>query len=178
MMPIYYIRLQGHLPDRYSAWFDYLTITREPSGQTLLVGELVDQAALFGVLLKIRDLGLPLLAVASAPAQREGIPMTTKQLTVTGFMTIEPGTEEILLKEIDGLIAKTRAEPGCLNYDFHQHNTDSHRFVFYENFVDQAAFDFHLAQPHTQAWIAVAERHGAHFDVQFWTMLSRPDRAQ
>lgn len=63
-MTIYHIRVQDHLADRYSAWFDPLTITREPSGETLLAGELTDQGALFGVLLKIRDLGLPLLGVA------------------------------------------------------------------------------------------------------------------
>ena len=68
-MPCYYIRVQGHLADHYAAWFDPLTITREPSGETLLVGELADQGALFGILLKIRDLGLPLLAVTSNPDQ-------------------------------------------------------------------------------------------------------------
>lgn len=104
--------------------------------------------------------------------------MTTKQVTVLGFMTIQPGTGEILLKEIDALVAKTRAEPGCINYDFHQDNADPHRFVFYENFADQAAFDYHFAQPYTKAWIALAESHGARFDIQFWIMLSQPDRAR
>ncbi len=66
-MATYHIRVQGHLPDRYAAWFDPLTITREPSGETLLSGELEDQGALFGVLLKIRDLGLPLLSVSPDP---------------------------------------------------------------------------------------------------------------
>ena len=47
--------------------FDPLTITRVPSGETLLAGELVDQGALFGILLKIRDLGLPLLTVSPNP---------------------------------------------------------------------------------------------------------------
>ncbi len=68
-MPTYYIRVQGHLPDRYMAWFDDLNITRQTSGETLLAGELVDQGALFGVLLKIRDLGIPLLAVVSDSGQ-------------------------------------------------------------------------------------------------------------
>lgn len=66
-MAIYHIRVQGHLPDRYAAWFAPLSITREPSGETLLSGELEDQGALFGVLLKIRDLGLPLLTVSPDP---------------------------------------------------------------------------------------------------------------
>jgi quinol monooxygenase YgiN len=104
--------------------------------------------------------------------------MTTRQLTITGFMTIQPGTEQILLPQIDALVAKTRAERGCINYDFHQHNADPYRFVFYENFVDQAAFDDHFAQPHTKEWIALAEAHGARFDIQRWTMLSQPARAR
>ena len=63
MMATYLIRVQGHLSDSYSVWLDPLTIRREPSGETTLVGELVDQGALFGILLKIRDLGLSLLEV-------------------------------------------------------------------------------------------------------------------
>ena len=102
--------------------------------------------------------------------------MTTRQLTVTGFMTIQPGTEQSLLPQIDALVAKTRAEPGCINYDFLQHRTEPHRFVFYENFKDQEAFDYHFAQPYTKDWIALAEAHGARFDIQFWTMLSQPAR--
>lgn len=72
-MACYHIRIQGHLPDRYAAWFAPLRLTRELSGETLLVGELVDQGALFGILLKIRDLGLPLLTV-SASFDGETIP--------------------------------------------------------------------------------------------------------
>ena len=72
-MACYHIRIQGHLPDRYAAWFAPLTLTREPSGETLLTGELVDQGALFGILLKIRDLGLPLLTVSPSPDE-EGAP--------------------------------------------------------------------------------------------------------
>jgi hypothetical protein len=64
---IYHILVRGHLPDRYVARFAPLTLTREPSGETLLAGELVDQGALFGILLKIRDLGLPLLTVSPDP---------------------------------------------------------------------------------------------------------------
>lgn len=176
-MPVYHIRIQSHLADHYAAWFEPLTITREPSGQTLLAGELVDQGALFGILLKIRDLGLPLLTVSPNP-DKEVVLMTTEKITVTGFMTIQPGTEQILLKEIDALVAKTRAEPGCISYDFYQHKTDAHRFVFFENFADQAAFDNHFAQPYTKKWIALAESHGARFDIQFWTMLSQPEQAR
>ncbi len=59
----YEIRLGGHLDDRWSEWFEGLRLTREANGETVLSGPIVDEAALHGVLAKVRDLGLPLLAV-------------------------------------------------------------------------------------------------------------------
>ena len=60
---IYQIRLKGHLGRQWTAWFEGLTITLEDNGETRLTGPVVDQAALHGLLRKVRDLGLPLLAV-------------------------------------------------------------------------------------------------------------------
>lgn len=59
----YAIHIKGHLDDRWADWFDGLTMTREANGETLLSGSVADQAALHGLLRKVRDLGLPLLAV-------------------------------------------------------------------------------------------------------------------
>ena len=59
----YEIRLQGHLDARWAAWFDGLTLTREGDGTTLIRGPVVDQAALHGLLQKVRDIGLPLVSV-------------------------------------------------------------------------------------------------------------------
>ncbi len=59
----YEIRLKGHLASRWSAWFDGLTLTRESDGHTLIEGPVVDQAALHGLLQKVRDTGLPLVSV-------------------------------------------------------------------------------------------------------------------
>jgi hypothetical protein len=59
----YQIRVKGHLGEQWQSWFDGLTITNVEQGEAILSGLLPDQAALHGVLAKIRDLGLPLLAV-------------------------------------------------------------------------------------------------------------------
>ena len=59
----YEIRLQGRLGDRWSAWFDGLALTTEDDGTTVLRGEVADQAALHGLLQKVRDLGLPLVSL-------------------------------------------------------------------------------------------------------------------
>ena len=61
----YHIRVKGHLDGHWSAWFDGLTISNEENGEAVLCGPLPDQAALHGVLIKIRDLGLPLLAITT-----------------------------------------------------------------------------------------------------------------
>jgi len=61
---IYQIRVRGHLVGRqWTEWFGGLTVTLEENGDTLLTGPVVDQAALHGLLKKVRDLGMPLLAV-------------------------------------------------------------------------------------------------------------------
>jgi hypothetical protein len=62
----YEIRIKGHLEDRWADWFGGLTITLEEDGDTLLTGPVIDQAALHGLLKKVRDLGLPLLSVNRA----------------------------------------------------------------------------------------------------------------
>jgi hypothetical protein len=59
----YEIRLRGRLDDRWAAWFEGLTLSRGDDGTTVLRGRVADQAALHGVLGKVRDLGLPLVAV-------------------------------------------------------------------------------------------------------------------
>ena len=60
----YEIQLAGHLDQRWAGWFDGLTLTHRSDGTTVLHGSVLDQAALHGLLQKVRDLGLPLVSVA------------------------------------------------------------------------------------------------------------------
>jgi hypothetical protein len=60
----YQIRIKGHLGRQWTDWFDGLIITLEDNGDTLLTGSVVDQAALYGLLKKVRDIGLPLISVS------------------------------------------------------------------------------------------------------------------
>jgi len=59
----YTVRVRGHIDPRWAAWFDGLTITNEPDGDTTLAGPITDQAALYGLLSRARDLGLTLVSV-------------------------------------------------------------------------------------------------------------------
>jgi hypothetical protein len=63
----YEIRLRGHLDARWAGWFDGLALTQDSDGSSVLRGPVVDQAALHGLLQKVRDTGLPLLSVRTDP---------------------------------------------------------------------------------------------------------------
>ena len=68
---IYQIRIKGHLDSQWTDWFEGLTITLEEDGDTLLTGPVVDQAALHGLLRKLRDTGLTLIAVNQITSKQE-----------------------------------------------------------------------------------------------------------
>lgn len=73
----YEIRIKGHLDAQWADWFGGLTITLEEDGDTLLTGQVVDQAALFGLLRKVSDLGMPLLSVNPVKSDEAGAPNVT-----------------------------------------------------------------------------------------------------
>ena len=97
MVDTYRFRVKGHLDDRWSDWLGGLAIHLQEDGTTLLVGPVVDQAALHGVIIRIRDLGLPLLSVRRFVAS--------------------VGQEEIEVR-----LGKGRVRRGCRNQWTHCHN--------------------------------------------------------
>jgi hypothetical protein len=75
---IYKIRIKGQLDSQWTDWFEGLTITLEENGDTLLTGPVIDQAALHGLLKKVRDLGLPLISVSIVePGQMDEVARTS-----------------------------------------------------------------------------------------------------
>jgi hypothetical protein len=68
-VPHYELRVAGRLGNRWSAWFDGMTVTAEDDGTTSIRGPIVDQSALHGVLRKLRDLGIPLISLTPVAAQ-------------------------------------------------------------------------------------------------------------
>ena len=79
--PVFYqIRLKGHLDDQWADWLGGLTITLEENGNTVLTGPVVDQAALFGLLKKVRDLGIPLVSIHCVEPGKEDEPKPHKTI--------------------------------------------------------------------------------------------------
>jgi len=70
---VYEIRIKGHLGRQRMDWFEGLTITLEDNGDTLLTGPVIDQAALHGILKKVRDSGMPLLSVNSVETSQQDV---------------------------------------------------------------------------------------------------------
>jgi len=73
MSNVYQIRIKGYLESRWSGWFDDFTITLEKNGTTVLTGEEEDESALYGLLKKVRDSGMPLLSIRIIDDKKEKI---------------------------------------------------------------------------------------------------------
>jgi hypothetical protein len=82
---VYQIRIEGHLGRQWTDWFGGLVITLDEDGDTLLTGPVVDQAALYGLLRKVRDLGMPLVSVMRLePGPSAALPSTALPSTALG----------------------------------------------------------------------------------------------
>jgi len=72
---VFQISIKGHLGDQWADWFEGLTITLDENGDTLLTGPVVDQAALYGLLRKVRDLGVQLISVNRVDTGKQDRPI-------------------------------------------------------------------------------------------------------
>ena len=84
----YEVRLTGHLDAHWTAWFDGLTVSHENDGTTAITGEVVDQAALHGLIQRVRDLGLPLVSVRKVDSDQPAV-------TTPEARSAHPTTKEI-----------------------------------------------------------------------------------
>lgn len=85
MAVIYEIRVEGHLDERWQPWFERLALVHLANGETRLLGPLADQAALHGVLARIRDLNLTLVAVSRRLPEQAEMPGSSPDLSCAGF---------------------------------------------------------------------------------------------
>lgn len=83
--------------------------------------------------------------------------MATNQVTVIVRLKSKPGKEARVKQELHNLLAPTRAENGCLNYDMHQSPTDPSLFLFHENWTSEDDLKRHFESPHIKRWIQLAE---------------------
>ena len=94
-------------------------------------------------------------------------------LTVVAKVRAKPGFEEAVLAELTALVAPTRAEEGCINYDLHRSQTEPAVFLFYENWTTREALDKHSKSPHLTAWGAKQAEMLVHgVEVNLFDMVS------
>src|SRR5258708_2783071 len=96
-----------------------------------------------------------------------------KTLTVIAAFQARPGKEAELREVLISLIAPTRKEAGCVNYDCHQSPDDASKFLFHENWASKAHLDAHLAAPHVQALLTrVGELCTGHPQITTWEKIA------
>jgi len=96
-----------------------------------------------------------------------------ERVTVLARVRARAGREAEVRRLLVALVAPSRAEAGCLNYDLHQSADDPTEFTFYENWASRAALDAHLDMPHLNEFDAHAEALLAEpVEITFWQMIS------
>ena len=99
--------------------------------------------------------------------------MTKPGCTIIGTVVAKPERRDELMRILAAQVAPTRAEPGCINYDFHCDKADPNVFVFYENFVSEEALEVHLKQAHLKPLMDRLDEFLAKpVDIRFLEMLS------
>jgi quinol monooxygenase YgiN len=98
--------------------------------------------------------------------------MSAKTVTVVATFQARPGKEAELRAALTGLLAPTRQEAGCLNYDLHQSPEDPARFLFHENWTTKEALDAHLKSAHIAALVPrVGELCTAFPEIKIWERI-------
>jgi quinol monooxygenase YgiN len=91
------------------------------------------------------------------------------QVTVTARLRAKPGEERRVAGELERLLAPTRREKGCINYDMHRSADDPTLFLFYENWESRADLDRHLESSHIREWFELSKQLLAEpIDIAFW----------
>jgi multiple sugar transport system substrate-binding protein len=94
---------------------------------------------------------------AKAARAKTGSPGAAERVTVIARIKARPGKEAVVRAELQKLLAPTRVERGCINYDMHEAPGDPSMFLFYENWESEADLTAHLQSPHIQAWFKLSE---------------------
>lgn len=99
--------------------------------------------------------------------------MADNRVTIIARVKAKEGMEESVKQDLLSLVAQTRSEEGCINYDLHQSVEDKSRFLFYENWRSQEDMQKHLAMPYITAILARADQILAEpLDLTVWEMIS------
>lgn len=103
--------------------------------------------------------------------------MAEKQVTVVATFKAKAGMEGTVRDGIQAMVAPTRAEAGCINYDLHQSAEDPSVFMLYENWVSKQALDDHLAKPYLEAFLSKADDILAEpVNIALWQMIGEPGK--
>jgi quinol monooxygenase YgiN len=98
--------------------------------------------------------------------------MNSKFLTVTAKVKAKPGNEAAVRKELLSLVGPSRKDPGCVNYDLHQSQSDPTSFLFHENWESREHLDRHLAKPDLQAILGrVAQMVAEPPEISLWEKI-------
>ncbi len=99
--------------------------------------------------------------------------MADTQVSVLAMFKARPGQEERVRQELLNLVAPTRSEPGCINYDLHQCSDDNTQFMLYENWVSMKDLDIHLEMPYLNHFKSIADKILAEpLQITIWQMIS------
>jgi len=99
--------------------------------------------------------------------------MAGSQVTVLAMFKAKSGLEERVREELLKLVAPTRAESGCINYDLHQCSDDKAKFMIYENWVSRKDLDAHLEMPYLEHFKSIADEILAEpLQINIWQMIS------